>query len=1404
MTRSLSRAVGSGPRRLTPRSERHCPPSPHSPLPPQVSSSLEALAFSLVSLSERVVSAEQSLSEVALSLPPLASLDPQTLLNSVQDLLVSPLSSNISLLAINVSETAQALDAKIVQTSHDMASRTLNSFRNLSASLSLNISTLREALVELEASQNETALRILSDLRAELQSSSHLLAGQAVENLTALNASLLEFSLIQRALLETKIDSHLVAMNASLSSLEATSAGNMSWTRESLASSINETAQLLEEAFLKNLSSTHSLLLSSLNQLNTSLRSDSLSSLNATSTRFEELHRQLVDEMSRARDDFSLSLLALNSSTGTLFLLLNSSVEDLNQTLLLSNQQIAGLATNTSQAIARSNAILTRVIADVNISLTEFKNASMTSFEEMFDSFSRSLQTAQTTLREGFGETVALLREEAGNETRRARADLQSLNSSVLADLSELMNSTDRSLARVNQTILTLQEHLAWEHLDLETRIQIANETLQRQLVEVSTAISSQVNATSLQLHQDLLQQASNMSRSLGALSSESGESLSQLRQALLSVGQLLYPSPTGANWTQPTSRAITDESWFGAFVDLSRRSPLVFTLLDERFALLDSEADTNFTRLRNESEARHTELRDLLSSGETALLASLNQSTDALGALIVALNHSLVLERESAALSAREREAFHANETQRLELLIQNSSLAHHQQISAQDVGVRSVLTTLQQNLSTTFLDLQTRTTLADEHALRLVSVLNQTLRSNSSALSAQIASVSNATADSLASLATLVQTNISSVLGTLSTEIASTRFLILNQTLSPLQLAIEESFLGTHERIDTLNSSSATALGLLANTTAGGLDSLSRNFSAEALRLSTVVSLLSSSTAEQVASLGTNFSSEIAAVNRSLLQLHLAEKALSAELSLFQQNQSAAWSEHLLNNSLLARSTTSLLETLNSTLLETNRSATEALLRSHALLSAEWIHSLMAVNESLRAEIAATRGGVVALVSALNESLSATHLSLSQALTGKLSQLERSVGQSQEELRVDFATRETHTRETFSLLLNQTQRGLDSALATTNHSLRSELSSISSRVDQSLLLSLQNTSRLLSDHTLLQDGKVALMAHQIARLDNSTTTLLASSSSLAIDGALLEERVGQLAISMADSKRDQLLTTTSLREMEVALVNATALLSSSQSSLSHLWSDHTSLRHQFTFLLSNTSLNAQLLGHISLLVNASQQATQLSLLEAKDQTSQLRAQFEREQRTVERLGSELRNLTEVTVQKAFAQLDETKAEQARAKERLEESAKRGDAKIADLGTATESLGRRVTGLEQELRGVKELDLGAVKKTIEDGRARCDLMTGTTPPCAVLTQLGDLRKEFERSQGEKESSERRMREMGEKLASLETRAAYQDKRIAELVEENEKMRKSMAPQVRSTALESLTAAEFG
>jgi uncharacterized coiled-coil protein SlyX len=42
------------------------------------------------------------------------------------------------------------------------------------------------------------------------------------------------------------------------------------------------------------------------------------------------------------------------------------------------------------------------------------------------------------------------------------------------------------------------------------------------------------------------------------------------------------------------------------------------------------------------------------------------------------------------------------------------------------------------------------------------------------------------------------------------------------------------------------------------------------------------------------------------------------------------------------------------------------------------------------------------------------------------------------------------------------------------------------------------------------------------------------------------------------------------------------------------------------------------------------------------------------------------------------------------------------------------------------------------------------------------------------------------------MREMGEKLASLETRAAYQDKRIAELIEENEKMRKNMAPQVLS------------
>jgi hypothetical protein len=1301
----------------------------------------------------------------------------------VQTSFIEPLSSNFSALSANLSDGLKSLDMKLLQSSQEMATRTLNSFRNLSASLGTNISTLRDSLAELDSRQEEALGQTRSTFAAQLAAANELLAEQTFQNLSSLNASLLQSALEQQSLLASQLNSQLFALNSSLSDQWTAAAHRLSSSEDSLtelAARLNLTSQAVETQLETRLMDASEELLSSVAQLNSSLQLGLLLSENRTLTQLEQLRVSLQSDLSIAKADLSGGLQFLETSLSDALSVFNSSVSALETSLQLSNQQLSSLSSNTSQAIARSNAILTRVIAEVNVSLTEYKNASVSSFEEMFESFSLSLHSAQAALRTDFQLSIQETGRELRNETQELGAELRQLNSSLREKFSRLENYANNSASALSDSVGDLRRVLDESQRTVEAQLLSTNISLVSEISGLSASLSSLLNSTAQLLRQDIDLRAANSSARLDGLTQESSGSLRDIRTVLSEVAQLLYPhaNPNSSDIARlipgnSSGAEISDPSWLPSLRNSSQRSPVIFHLIDQQIATLAAQSLANVSTLRRETEAQGEALQQLLNVSEARLLGEVAGSSALLRQLIASLNQSLAADREAAVLSALSLEVLLSESADNLTTMVRTTALHSEKELTALETTVNKTFSEWRLSFREALAELRNQTTAESSRLESMSTLLNHSLQLGHATLASALTSSSAELAANVSQLSLTTQTNISSLRNTLMEALEAAQDLILNQTLRPWQHFLDSQLNATQTQIAALNSSAANSVRQLSENSSVALALLARNLSAETETLFKAIAQSNRSGAENLRALGNNLTAELSAVNRSLSQLDTRVLLLATNLSLQESSQATLWLQNFANLTALADTARS----LSVTITEVNRSLGEAVVSSSALLSANWSRSLSAVNSSLSTSIASSSESATALVNRLNSSLSAALLADSQELRTQLSRQESQANQSQLELRALLEERSSQTRTALSAQMNLTRQETIAALSLTNRTLLAEMATLSAEVSLGLRLSLENTSRLLALQSSAQDGQLTLLSHRAGALENISAQLSQASSSSALQVALLNAEVAQLTVSLGATRDEQLLLRQSLRQVELELGNASSLLSSSHNQLSTLRSDQSFLQTQFSSLLLNSSANAAALAQIFSFVNGSQQLVKLALEESRSRCSRLETELEAGRWRTEALEGELRNVSHVALPFALSRMEEVGSAAVKEQGRLEERLGRAEARVGELGAADESLGKRVVGLELETKSLRDTELMVLRKGLEESKERCDALTG------------ELRKEVGKAQEDREAQQKRLRELSEKMSVLETRAGYQDKRIAELVEENEKMRRSLASQ---------------
>ena len=119
-----------------------------------MSSHLESIALTMLSISEKILEVKESLSD--------------NLLQSIESSLISPIYLNISQLSSQITSLSDSLEIKMSHSIHDLASRTLTSIRNLSSTFHSELNSTIQQFHDFKSLTELNYILLQNELKDEL------------------------------------------------------------------------------------------------------------------------------------------------------------------------------------------------------------------------------------------------------------------------------------------------------------------------------------------------------------------------------------------------------------------------------------------------------------------------------------------------------------------------------------------------------------------------------------------------------------------------------------------------------------------------------------------------------------------------------------------------------------------------------------------------------------------------------------------------------------------------------------------------------------------------------------------------------------------------------------------------------------------------------------------------------------------------------------------------------------------------------------------------------------------------------------------------------------------------------------------------------------------------------------
>lgn len=1025
------------------------------------------------------------------------------------------------------------------------------------------------------------------------------------------------------------------------------------------------------------------------------------------------------------------------------------------------------LASNTSAAIARSNAILSKVIGDVNVTLAHFiinsttdmmqlsavtehklsvLNNSFTSLvDTSFEALNASLQNASTALndslrqvndtlgtsleglRRNTSDRFNMLESDFNNHTRNNSASFQStlelisaLNISTTTALAEHGNATGVSIDSLNQSLqLAFKQEREKSNEELTSLTSSLSLTLQDLRAVVST-IASAVFSSSGEIH-DIAQ-----------VPPVPVPPLSKFDTNKVAARALMDKASKGFTSTAQKSSATVQAALENIDDTNSNIDALLVDPEWEAYSIIRSAHSFNDV-LRNDVKAMNTsmmeanyQLRNDLNSTRDALSANINTTSSAtmdhlkttnstLWSGLAAINTTLMTLNASHEGKFEDvRAALHALQASLVDYM-QTTAAAAHQNLSGVADITRANFTQIGLDLEKVSVTLQNDSDSRHMEQTQAMKALNFSISAVNSTCTLGITTLGQITHQNLTGLNSSLNEALMGLSASMSGKVDSLNVSLDNHRVhaaSQFQ-ALNASIVGGMTDMRTNVKSVQQSMSESLNDAINGIKTAS---SAEYGHIHGNISAVAANASLALTAFKDITHMQLVDINASIALLQQMDIDTIGRIAAFEVLQTDKWATHDKSFDLYVTDATSQRALLTSQIekdkkelhdtIESKVGNTSTVLTSYCNDINRTIYNDLTIYKATsNMRLTDINSSLIAVIKNVHENLTASH-------TASTAHFEKELVA----LQVNISNVATSDRRTFEKNISDLSVHTERVLESTNSSLRNEMRLLSEHVDESLRVSIISHQDMLSHYKLAMEGNMSLANYRISQAEDKLSRLEDVSSSATFELAKLTTGYTQLSSDTMQLKESNEVISEKISSLQLQMLSNEMASYTNGNLTVKLASQTEHAQQQLLYLSQNCSMNSDILHYMLSHVNSSLIGVHEHSAVADLKVDNLKATVDKDSGRLTAIESQLGAISLSALKAEVTTMSTSHESHVKSSREVMEKFQK---ETSELTSSHQESMRKLMSVEQRLSGIVEYNLSSIKSTVDSSTSRTTSLVG-------------------------------------------------------------------------------------
>ena len=1178
--------------------------------------------------------------------------------------------------------------------------------------------------------------------------------------MTSLNTSLSERMVALTSELATNTSAQIADMNASITAATGAEIDrlNASTTQAiaQLSVTLHDNVTNLQESLGLLVSQNLSVLAASLHELSSEVTREFARWNGEIKAEMEDRHENVSTQLASFQVSSSEDMAALRSQLVSLHDTTRNTTTQLRQLIDENSKYSDMILDNTSAAIARSNSILAKVIGEVNKSLTDFKLNSTEDVEQLSLTLNSTVSLLNQSIQSALNDSVSNLyhslsvMSDTWQETvRNTSTNLsQSLNDLQINTSSRFSFLYDDFSRHVNESTASLR--------DVRKTVADLNESTIASFSEYAVTVGQSISALNASLQHATASERNMTTNEFARWNMETIAALRNVRSVVSGIASVVFKRSESAD-AIPASAASA--------IPASKRSPDAFDSARHQSKLKADAAklkQQQFTpgaqrRSRAEDAVEHTSLTETLP----------NDDWDVYDIMLASTTHADVLYRDVLELSEHfQNHTVHikkelSDHVEELSKQVNASDARCADRISSANLTLATALSRVNDTLSMVnesheekFIDMRhalhdLRSALLDHmnitfatarrnlthvaeeawsnytniltklvNATDTISALADTRHSNYTIfmwdLHKNMSDVNVSTMSSIHLLSNSTQHSLSDLNET-SHSLVNAATAMFNASLQHLNVSLDAQHTALATQIMSLNTSHINDVREILLGTEQLNEQLQKSIrdnrtaietasAAEYIRMYANISMLAQNCSTSLSNMQRSTLDDFARVNSSLSNVQAMAEQTQMELTDFQSTQAEHWVAHRQSYDDLVSTSFRNYTDLFTRIDVVKTDLLDAMDVKVSNTSSHLDRHIGEVNKSLSNNIERLGDTSSMRLMEVNASLHSSVADLRQDLLSTRSLLEESNQKESQSIRALVTATSDQDRQDFYRNMTALSTNLQSSLADTNSSIRSDMIALSNAVNSSLLNSLTSHRDMLNHYHTVMDGNVTLLMFRISQNENKLRSAEETGSNNTLRLTSLVSEMSHVSNLVQTLQSSQEVGDAKSVELQRRVDVAEAALHDNRNLTHTLHTQAHSTQQDLFHLAQNCSITSQTLSQMFHHVNFSLLTLTEQSMEANQRYTELSNALQKDSSRITLLEKDIGGQSLPELRSELSGMISKQQDTAKI---MTDTMTQVQQDVSQMRTAHQDVQSRLGAVEMRVAGVIEYNLSAISSSV-------------------------------------------------------------------------------------------------